>query len=311
MGVGEKYYFIVNQNSQTGNASGIWEHLQEILDTREVDYEVYTTQYGGHATELAEMICKKEGEKQLVVVGGDGTINEVLCGIQDMEHVTFGVIPTGSANDFAKGMGLKGKPTEILERMLASRETMYIDHGTVEGGDGTSRRFAVSAGIGVDAYVCKQALDAPIKKLLNKFHLGQLTYVLLTIMDIFTMPLVDGKLTLADGSEKKLKRAIFVSAMSLPYEGGGIPMTPRASVTDGQLSCCCVTGIPRLVCFFYLVFLVFGKHENLPGVQIINSPKITVELQEPMCVHGDGEHCGFQEKVTFTCVPGKLKMKKI
>ena len=63
----------------------------------------------------------------LIVVGGDGTLNEVLNGMHDFEKIRFGYIPTGSGNDFARGMKINGTPTENLERILQAEETTPID----------------------------------------------------------------------------------------------------------------------------------------------------------------------------------------
>ena len=125
-----------------------------MLKERKIPYHAYTTKYYRHATELADQICSKPGKINLVVVGGDGTVNEVLNGMHDFDRVTFGCIPSGSANDFARGFGLAGTPREILERMLDAKEEEYLDFGQVTyGEEGLTRRFIVSSGVGVDADV--------------------------------------------------------------------------------------------------------------------------------------------------------------
>lgn len=304
-----KYYFIVNQKSQTGKTADVWGELEKRLKERGVEYEAYMTRYFGHAARLAGMICEKPGEKHLVVVGGDGTINETINGMRDFSHVTFGCIPSGSGNDFARGFGLKGSPREILDRMLSCREEQYLDLGQVTCGGDQKRKFIVSSGVGVDADVCRQALDAPIKKVLNKIRLGQLTYVLLTVKTLFTMPLTDACVTLEDGTKRYLKKAIFISAMNFPYEGGGVPMAPRASARDKKLSCCCVYGIPRWLCFCYLPVLCLGKHEKIKGFDIIESSRLTISLKEEMCVHTDGEHCGSWKELEYEILPGYLRVR--
>ena len=307
----EKLFFIVNTASKTGKAKQTWEELKEVLERRQVSYQAYTTQYCGHATELAKQICDEPGRIHLIVMGGDGTVNEVLNGMHDLDRVTFGCIPSGSANDFARGAGLKGSPAEILERMLDAPGEVYLDCGKATYGEGESRRFIVSAGVGVDADVCRQALDSPVKKFLNRLHLGQLTYVVLTVKTLFTMPLVDAKIRTQDGQERHLKKAIFLSAMNLPYEGGGVPMAPKASPYDGKLSCCCVYGIPRIFCFFLLPVLCVGKHEGIRGISIINSSRLEVTLRDDLCIHTDGEFCGRKRRVVFEAEPKNLRMKDI
>ena len=105
-----------------------------------------------------------------------------------------------------------------------------------------------------------------------------------------------------------VKKSIFVAAMNFRCEGGGVPMAPHASATDGQLSACCVYGIPRLLCLFCFPFLIAGRHEGIRGFDVINTSQMHVVFDRPMVVHADGEDCGDQTDVTFRCIPGALRM---
>ena len=107
---------IVNNGAGTGKAFQVWNETQKLLRRYKVNYTAYATRYRGHATRLAEKISTMEGKAQvyLIVVGGDGTINEVLNGIRDFGRVRLGVIPTGSGNDFCRNLKLPGTPEESL-----------------------------------------------------------------------------------------------------------------------------------------------------------------------------------------------------
>ena len=72
------YYFIVNTRSRTGKAKLIWNEVKEELKKRGIAYEAYITQHKGHATDLAKEITSGTSETvSLIIVGGDGTGNEV------------------------------------------------------------------------------------------------------------------------------------------------------------------------------------------------------------------------------------------
>lgn len=96
-------------------------------------------------------------------MGGDGTINEVINGICDFSKVKIGIIPTGSGNDFVRGMGITKNPKTIIEKVINNSDEKLIDLGiaTTEFG---RRYFAISGGIGLDAIVCKKALESKQKK---------------------------------------------------------------------------------------------------------------------------------------------------
>lgn len=110
------YYFIVNEHGGSGQALNVWNRVQKVLEERGVKYEKFVPQTKGYAAVLAEQISEKEEDDiRLIVVGGDGTINEVLNGIRSFERIKFMVIPTGSGNDFSRGLGL---PLKILNLLL-------------------------------------------------------------------------------------------------------------------------------------------------------------------------------------------------
>ncbi|MCR4610550.1 MAG: diacylglycerol kinase family lipid kinase [Lachnospiraceae bacterium] len=297
------YYFIVNATSRTGKAQKIWRDVKAELDRREVEYKYYITSAVGHAQKLAKQICSIKGDINLIVVGGDGTANEVINGMHNMDKVRFGYIPTGSGNDLGRGLGInKRKPVDQLVHILESNEILKMDLGEVTTEEGVTRKFAISAGIGVDASVCKQALTSKLKKFLNKFGLGSATYVILTVKTMFTMPLYDGTVELDDGTVKHPHNIIFCAAMNHPWEGGGVPMAPNASATDGMLSFCCVSDIKRAKCFVSLGSLMAARHDRIAGFDIYNCKSAKINLKDKMVVHADGEYCGEVKSVEFRCI---------
>ena len=107
------FYFIVNPRARSGQGINIWEKAEEILSAKNTEYEVYFTKYTGHARELAMQISMLSLPCTLTVLGGDGTLNEVIDGLarRDFSHITLGYIPTGSGNDFARGLGISPNMT--------------------------------------------------------------------------------------------------------------------------------------------------------------------------------------------------------
>lgn len=310
-------YFIVNQTSSSGGSHSVWERVKRHLEEKQASYEAWITEYEGHAAELAAKISKlPEQEVSLIVVGGDGTINEVINGIQDFERVRFGVIPSGSGNDFCRGIQMSGSPEELVDHYLHNEKESRIDLGNVFYGDGASdewsgsRLFAISSGFGMDAIVCKEAEHSRLKKILNKFHMGSLTYVLITIYTLFRMGTVTVKAGFsgAKPSAAEFQKLIFVAAMNFRAEGGGVPMAPSADATDGKLSVCCVHGIPKWRTFFCLPLLVMAKHEWLKGFDIVNCESCTMEISSPFTLHVDGEYVGEVTKVKYESLHEKLRL---
>lgn len=310
MGEWDMYYFIVNTRSRTGKAKLIWNEVKEELKERGIAYEAYITQHKGHATELAEEITSGTSETvSLIIVGGDGTANEVFNGITDFARTKVGLIPTGSGNDLGRGLGITGTPKEQLLQILDSDTVRKVDLGCVSWNHGREKRiFAISSGIGLDAEVCWKALTAPVKKLLNAIHLGNLTYVLLTIETLFTMKTTSAKAILDEGQIVEMNKMICSVAMNLPYEGGGVAMAPHADCEDGKLSMCCISGIPKWRTFLCLPALVSGKHAGITGFTMTDSREMEIELERAMIVHADGEYCGEHRQLHYSCLPQLLQL---
>ncbi|SCZ79310.1 diacylglycerol/lipid kinase family protein [Pseudobutyrivibrio xylanivorans] len=306
-----KNVFIVNKASRTGKAADTWARIDEYLKNNKVEYQIFFTAGAGDATEFARQATSSGEKVGLFVMGGDGTLNEALNGIADFENTLYTPLPSGSANDFVSGIGLKGDVLEILDRALHSEEVRTFDVGKVLY-EGNERLFGVSAGIGVDAYVCLQALDSKLKKFLNRLGLGSATYGLLTVGDIFTMPFSDAKITSwyrGQENQMEVKDIIFAAAMNCRAEGGGVPMAPNATPDSGFLTAFYAHDISRLKCFTLLPSLIAGKHEGKSGFDLLNFDKIQIEMESAMCVHADGEHVGFFEEIQFECIPQVLKIR--
>ncbi len=313
-----KLHFLLNTTARTGGSSAIWKEVETILHREQIPYEVHVTKYEKAATDIAAKLSASDEEQvNLIVIGGDGTINEVLNGIQDFDRIRLGIIPAGSGNDFARGLGLK-KGVDAFRDILDSlrREEkgtplLRMDLGEVIHDD-ESRFFGISSGIGLDAIVCKKALHSGLKKFLNRIHLGQLTYIILTVISLFTMRTADVDVIFGtDGKVRHVKKLIFGAGMNLYAEGGGVPMAPQADPADGKLSLCMAYGIPKIVTFFCLPFLMAAKHEKIRGFSIWNCPSFTLRTSEPMTLHTDGEYGGEVTEVTFRCHEKKLWVIKI
>ncbi len=308
----EKYYFIVNVTSRSGKAKAMWQEVEAAIKDKGIDYTAYVTEREGHAKELAAGICEAANENNkisLIVLGGDGTANEVLDGMCNFEHVRFGYIPSGSGNDLARGMGINGTALENLDRVLDCKQAVPMDLGEVTyklDGKEHTRKFAISSGIGVDADVCKQALTSKLKGFLNSIGLGSLTYILLTIKAFFTMPSTEAEISFDGGPIRKIKRVIFIVAMNHKCEGGGVKMAPDASATDGKLSVLLAHGVSRFRAFFLLPFVQAGKHLKFKAFEIVECVSYELKTHDPSVLHFDGEYGGEPKELSVRCLPGML-----
>ncbi len=316
------YYFIVNRTGGGGRAAATWHKVRTLLRNNKIEYKAFLTKYEKHATVLAKNISKlPDDEIKLIVVGGDGTVNEVLNGITDFNKVSLGVIATGSANDFINGLGIPRDTEEAVKRILDPRDDLYIDVGRVSADGRRPRYFGISCGVGLDAIVCKKALTSKLKRFLNKLGVGSLTYVILTVVNLFTMRYINAevKYTMDDdepdvdeSSNGKMtenyEKLIFLAAMNLPAEGGNVPMRPDALPNDGKLSVLATDGVSKIGAFFKLPKLVAGKHRSLKGFHFEDAKNIDIKLGKPTVLHVDGEYYGDVSNIHIECCTKKLKL---
>lgn len=304
--------FIVNEASGRGRGGKIWRALRREMLEQELPFRAWCTRSPGEATALAQLACQDAQELQkLVVVGGDGTVNEVLNGISDFAQIALGVVPIGSGNDFARGLALPRNPNAALARILAADGRRRIDLGTVRIGDGAPRRFGISAGIGMDAWVCAQVDASRAKSGLNRLGLGSFSYGLMTLSAAWNLETANGNVTFTTpyGRHRQdLSNLIFLACMNFPWEGGGVPIAPEASAVDGCFSVCFAENLGRSQVFAKLPLLALGRHPHTEGVTLLKASRVEVQLEMPLYVHADGEVPGRVRRVTFDVLPQKLRV---
>lgn len=329
------YQIIVNPTSSSGKGMEAWEKIKAILDRRSVTYKVHMLQDAGEATQVVRKLTAQDetGSVKLLVIGGDGTLNEVLNGIQDFEHTTISCIQTGSGNDFARNMHLEKDVEQAIVHLLEQPEEMALDYGEVtmrvdgtgdarmdgrqRGVDGDDmdacqdsavrkKRFLISSGVGYDANICEEVSRSRLKAVLNKIHLGKLVYVMIGVKQIFTKKTVRAKLYLDDAPVRKLSELFFVVGMNHMYEGGGIPFCPNANPTDGKLDVCLVKGMSRLKLLLAVVLVYFKKHLLFKGITNHRCKKMRLVTETPQWIHMDGETPYQVREVTWES-KGKLR----
>ena len=168
----KEYDFIINPKARSGMGMKAWQKIESELKARHINYRVYLTKRRGHAAKTAAFITADDKRHTIVVLGGDGTVNEVVNGIKRPDLITFGYIPIGSSNDFARGLKLPKDPMKALQSVLSPKKVISADVGQISR-EGKSRRFIVSAGMGFDAGVCHEVCVSQWKKRLNKIGLGK------------------------------------------------------------------------------------------------------------------------------------------
>lgn len=298
------YHFIINPASRSGKGHKIWkEQVEPLLLQEEVAYHCHFSEKPGDVARLASEILAsaREFPVPMIILGGDGTVNEALQGISDTSKVILGYIPTGSSNDLARDLRLPKSASAALKLILKNGSAKPMDLGTVIYPDGETRRFCVSCGMGFDAAVCQEALHSKLKKAMNKVGLGKLTYLGIALKQLFAARAISGKLALDGDTSAHIGNMLFTACMLHRFEGGGFMFAPDADDRDGLLNICAVGDLSKLLILFALPTAFNGKHYRFKGITPYKAEKLILEASSPMWVHTDGEVTRKSTRITVTC----------
>lgn len=311
------YYFIVNPTSKTGLGEKYWHRVQKILDEKKIEYKVVFSKRVGHVEEIVRKLTteSKKEKIHMVILGGDGTVNEAVQGIEDFDKVICSYIPTGSSNDLARDLGISRNPEEALEAILKAEKEHFMDVGLVHYDKAylngkevevSDRRFMVGCGMGFDAAVCEEVAKSQLKNILNKVKLGKLTYLGIALKQLIQSEMIDGKVVLDDTKEIPIKRMYFTVAMVHHYEGGGFKFCPDALDDDGLLDFCVASDASKLKVLRIIPTAFDGKHVRFKEIQMLRGKKATIEANKPMWVQTDGEVKTQASKITVSDLGKKV-----
>jgi len=235
----------------------------------------------------------------LVVVGGDGMVNlavQVLAGTK----VPFGLVPSGTGNDLARGLGIPVGDTEAaVEALLLAldRPPRIIDTGRVVNADGVESRFAGVLSAGFDAVVSERAN-------LMRWPKGKSRYNLALLRELAMLRPLHYRLTV-DGTVIETD-AVLISVANNTSFGGGMMVTPDALLDDGEFDVLVVQPLSRLA-FLRIFPRVFkGTHVTDPRVTVYRGKNIRVE-SDGVVAYADGERVG-PLPVDVEVVPGSLRV---
>ena len=274
------YYFVVNPVSGCGKGKKIWNTIKKELDQLSVEYEAFLLRQKGEARTIAASLSALTQPFTLVVVGGDGTLNEVIGGLSSFINVTLGCIPTGSGNDFVRSF--PDCDLSNLEAQIAAEERpIDLIHFNNQW----------------SANICSAGLDSDVcKKMARYKHLPLVTgsgaYILALIATFFSPMGKQAHIVLDDG--RVLDENILILVMSNGgFYGGGWNGAPKFNVEDGLMDLCIVRKINRLRILKVIGKYQKGLHVDDPSLQdciiYTRCRSLTIDFEQPTNLNADGE----------------------
>lgn len=270
--------FIVNPAARHGETRRLIPAFQQATDDV-TESEIELSAGPRHAFDLARTA---EGFDSIVAVGGDGTAHEVLNGIMvrdATERPAFGVVPTGSGNDYARTLGMSGHLATALQQITTGTRKR-LDLGLCNG-----MWFGESVSIGLDARVTAKAVEIKTATGLSGF-----TLYLRALLNVLSTAYHAHHVVVGIDDEPPFTTdMLIVAATNGPTYGGGFKITPDSVPDDGLLDTCRIDMMPKREAYVRLPFVVIGKHTKMRPVHMRRVRRITVVSDTPLEGQIDGE----------------------
>ena len=256
----------------------------------------------GHLGELAREAAEA-GAKLLVVVGGDGTVNEVVNGVAGMDGVELAVIATGTGMDFVRTYDIPRRLVDAVA-VAAGGQTREIDLGRVSfrtwSGDRASGWFANVASAGMSGAVAAHANTR------SKVLGGKASFFAALVQVFFRWENVEVDVRVDD--VRRSLRMTNVIVANGQYHGGGMWLAPEAQPDDGLFDVLLIGDITKPDFVRSVARIYRGTHLTHPKIDLLRGATVEVDSATPLPIELDGEQPG-TTPVRFDVVPRALRVR--
>ena len=269
-----KTFLILNPQAASGKAVQYFDRIFEFLKTNKVVFDYKETENRGHAEIIAKQAVEA-GYEKIVMVGGDGTLNEVVNGIMKAEGTAIlGILPIGTCNDFTKCADIPADLDSAL-RTVVGNSTKSFDVGQV-----ADRYFLNVIGVGFDVDIVQEMQQASGRNSFVKY----LATVLKNILFYKGLPLS------IKNSDLDFNGNILLLAIANGTSfGGNFNIASQADPSDGFFEIVMVNNVKPLMRFAVLSRVIRGTHANSKQVKIIKATELEISSESELIFQMEGE----------------------
>jgi YegS/Rv2252/BmrU family lipid kinase len=297
---------IVNPNAGKGRGKKDWDTIAALLSKYNLPYVHAFTQAKKHAISLAQQTIE-DGYRRIIVVGGDGTMNEVVNGVFlqrtcETPMITLAMISVGTGNDWCKMFGIPHHYEKAIQ-IIAENKVRLQDAGKVKYFHGTmqeQRYFINIAGLGFDAVVVQRT---NLQK--EKGRSGKAIYFMniLKSLILYRHTYVEVNI---DG--KKICNDVFTISIGIGrFSGGGMMQTPHAIADDGLFDITIIKKIRKGDILMSLKKLYDGSILEHPKIEGFKGKDILIDSDPLIHVEADGESLG-HSPIEFQLLPKSINI---
>lgn len=301
----QTWYAIVNPAAGGSRGNKRWKSIEAELKSLGIAYQPHLTTASLHASHIAKEAIEK-GYRKLLIVGGDGTLNEVVNGIFTQQSVptqeiTIALVSIGTGNDWIKTMGIPKDASAAVKMLKTSRKTRTIDAGLAYyhvHGHRHSRHFVNVAGMAFDAEVTRNANA-------NKSASGPMQYWLSLAKTLFTYTPVPITVQVDDKTYDNVTFCLNVG--NCRFAGGGMMIVPGALPDDGLFTITHIKNLSRWEVIKNIGALGDGTFITHPKVSQYLGTNVKVTSPQPVWVEVEGEVLG-EAPFEFQIIPSAIKV---
>ncbi|MDG1452123.1 MAG: diacylglycerol kinase family lipid kinase [Polaribacter sp.] len=289
------WFIIVNPIAGNLKFSTVWKKIQLLLDVRKINYSFAVTLYSRHEVELVQNAIQK-GFRNIISVGGDGTLHHVVNGIMIQRYVkssdiTIGVIPLGTGNDWIKTYNIPNNIEKAIE-LIHYKKTILQDIGVANTENNKVSYFNNVAGLGYDGYT--------VNKLKKLKSFGAVAYLLSGLAGFLFYKKTIFKINF---NSKSIETNCLMTMVGVcKFSGGGMQFTKDVNTTDGLLDITIVKNLNIFDLISNIKKLYNGHIVHHKKVETYKTNLITViPRASKTYIQADGELIGVG-KVTFKII---------
>lgn len=267
------YHIISNPAAGKTKSGKSLQIVQDVFTESGAAFETHLTERAGDATEIARRLTEN-GETEIIALGGDGTLHEVLNGLADPSACNFGLIPSGTGNDFAEKIGLS-LDADATARIVLKGEVKETDYLEVGG-----MRCMNVAGVGMDVDVLERCQKGKMK--------GKLKYFKSLLQSLFSFK--GYRVEIQSEEVTETRDVLLAAACNGSQFGGGIRICPAADVADGKLDVVivdCLGGKWKIIKAF--MALLKGKILEYPAAKHFLCDTVKFLPKQDCAMQLDGE----------------------
>ncbi|NND33132.1 MAG: diacylglycerol kinase family lipid kinase [Saprospiraceae bacterium] len=290
---GQRILVILNPMAGSGKGRRLWQEVSKFLDSDScIQYRMHETRAQGDALRLVQT-AKKENLNLIIVLGGDGTVNEVVNGLYHLPkgermHCELGIINCGTGGGVAQSLGLP-KTTESQFNIIVNHPARHIDIGVTSclksDGKMIKRYFINECQLGISGVIVSK-IGARKKRWGGAWSFG-----LQAAADLLTFQ-ATGIDLIVDGQEYSRKSMLGVVVGNGKYCAGGMQLTPAAKLNDGYLDLLTIGNMSLLDRLSTFAKVYRGSHVTSNYLSLNKIKYLEASSERPLLVETDGELIG-------------------